>query len=85
MKNKIAAFLDRGEIRDCYDIEFLLRRGVELPILTGRQSSEFLKRLTRFKDKDFKVKLGSILESDARDYYIVNRFSYLEEKLASIA
>lgn len=36
MKNKISAFLDRGEIRDCFDIEFLLRRGVELPALTDR-------------------------------------------------
>ena len=26
MQNKIEAFLDRGEIRDCFDIEFLLRR-----------------------------------------------------------
>lgn len=33
MKNKFEAFLDRGEIRDCFDIEFLLRRGVELPAL----------------------------------------------------
>ena len=31
MKNKIAAFLDRGEIRDCFDIEFMLRRGISLP------------------------------------------------------
>ena len=83
MKNKIAAFLDRGEIRDCFDIEFLLRRGVELPVLAGKQSIEFRKKLASFKDRDFKVKLGSILEKDIRDYYIVHRFSYLEEKLGS--
>jgi hypothetical protein len=29
-ENKKAAFLNRGEIRDCFDIEFLLRRGVAL-------------------------------------------------------
>ena len=81
MKNKIEAFLDRGEIRDCFDIEFLLRRGVELPALSGRQSIEFRKKLAGFNDRDFKVKLGSILENDARNYYIVQRFSYLEEKL----
>jgi hypothetical protein len=81
MKNKIEAFLDRGEIRDCFDIEFLLRRGIELPVLAGKQSIEFRKRLAGFKDIDFKVKLGSILEDDIRNYYIVNRFSYLEEKL----
>jgi len=30
-----------------------------------------------------KVKLGSILENDIREYYFTNRFSYLEEKLAA--
>jgi hypothetical protein len=81
MKNKIDAFLERGEIRDCFDIEFLLRRGIELPDLTGRRLVVLRQKLASFKDIDFKVKLGSILESDIRNYYIVNRFSYLESKL----
>ena len=85
MKNKVAAFLDRGEIRDCFDIEFLLRRGVELPVLAGKQSIEFREKLAGFKDRDFKVKLGCILENDFRNYYIVNRFRYLEEKLGLLA
>ncbi|HUU41633.1 MAG TPA: nucleotidyl transferase AbiEii/AbiGii toxin family protein [Desulfatiglandales bacterium] len=84
MKNKIAAFIDRGEIRDCFDIEFLLRRGVELPAQAGKQLTEVQKKLASLGDIDFKVKLGSILESDIRDYYIANRFGYLEEKLASM-
>jgi len=33
MKYKIDAFFGRGEIRDCFDIEFLLRRGVNFPVL----------------------------------------------------
>ena len=82
--NKIGAFLDRGEIRDCFDIEFLLRRGVELPAQTGKQIIAFQKKISRFKDRDFKVKLGSILENDIRTYYITQRFSYLEEKLHSM-
>ncbi len=82
--NKIGAFLDRGEIRDCFDIEFLLRRGVDLPAKTGKQIIAFQKKLSRFKDRDFKVKLGSILENDIRTYYITQRFSYLEEKLHSM-
>ncbi len=82
--NKIGAFLDRGEIRDCFDIEFLLRRGVELPAKIGKQIIAFQKKLGRFKDRDFKVKLGSILENDIRTYYITQRFRYLEEKLHSM-
>ncbi len=85
MKNKIQAFLDRGEIRDCFDIEFLLRRGVSLPFRAGRESTELQKKLARLKNADFRVKLGSILEKDIRDYYVMHRFSYLEEKLASMA
>ncbi|MGD8754408.1 MAG: nucleotidyl transferase AbiEii/AbiGii toxin family protein, partial [Desulfobacterales bacterium] len=60
MENKVKAFLDRGEIRDGFDIEFLLRRGVALPVLTDRQHKVFQKKLDRFKDRDFKVTLGSI-------------------------
>ena len=74
MKNKFDAFHDRGEIRDCFDIEFLLRRGVELPAITNRQFTEFQKKLVRFKEKDFKVKLGSILENEMRKYYVEQRF-----------
>ena len=84
MKNKIQAFLYRGEIRDCFDIEFLLRRGIDLPVRSGRECVEFQKRIARFKDVDFKVKLGSILERDIRDYYVEHKFSFLEEKLAAM-
>jgi len=84
MNNKIKAFLDRGEIRDCFDIEFMLRRGVEIPLKDKGQSIAFQKKLARLKDRDFKVKLGSILESDIRGYYVTNRFRFLQEKLVSI-
>ena len=83
-KFEIEVFLDSGEIRDFFDIEFLLRRGVELPVLAGKQSIEFREKLAGFKDREFKVKLGSILENDIRNYYVVNRFRYLEEKLDSM-
>ncbi len=81
MKNKIEAMLDRCEIRDCFDIEFLLRKGINLPKLKAEQLSKLKEKLDRFKEKDFKVKLGSILENDVRKYYIENRFNYLREKI----
>ena len=84
MENKIQAFLDRGEIRDCFDIEFLVRRGVDLPVSSERVLVELRKKITRFKDIDFRVKLGSILEKDIREYYVENRFSFLEEKLVAM-
>lgn len=81
MKNKVDAFIDRGEIRDGYDIEFLLRKGIELPTMNTAQLDKFRKNLDSFNDLDFKVKLGSILESDIRDYYVSHKFEYLNEKL----
>lgn len=83
MRNKVEAFLDRGEIRDCFDIEFILRRGVSFPAMDASSLRKFRSRLNRFRDKDFKVTLGSILEPDMRNYYISRRFSYLKEKLNS--
>jgi hypothetical protein len=83
MENKINAFLDRAEIRDCFDIEFLLRRGIALPAGIGQKVDRLLKKIESFKDRDYKVKLGSILETEFREYYVANRFSYLKEKLSS--
>ena len=83
MKNKINAFLDRGEIRDCFDIEFLLRRGTTLPDGIIKESGRILQKIDGFKDRDFKVKLGSILEAEVREYYTTQRFSYLKEILSS--
>lgn len=85
MENKIHAFLARGEIRDCFDIEFLVRRGAKLPIGSGGRLVELREKMAKFKDRDFKVKLGSILEKDIRAYYIENRFSFLDAKLAAMS
>lgn len=82
MKNKIDALLERGEIRDGFDIEFLLRKGIKLPELKAEQISKLKKRINGFTEKDFKVTLGSILEGDVRTYYLENKFSYLLEKIA---
>jgi hypothetical protein len=84
MKNKIEAFLDRGEIRDCFDIEFMLRRGVDFPLTDKGRFIALQKKLRQLKDRDFKVKLGSILEDDIREYYVTHRFRFLQEKLASM-
>ena len=84
MKNKIDAFLNRGEIRDCFDIEFLLRRGVELHFKAQESFLAFQKKIDRLTGRDFKVKLGSILESDQREYYVNHGFNYLKEKITSI-
>lgn len=81
MDNKIAALITRGEIRDAFDIEFLLRKGITLPEMTMEDKSLLKKCLKSFRENDFRVKLGSILDEEIRSYYIKNHFRYLEEKL----
>lgn len=85
INNKIEAFLDRGEIRDCFDIEFMVRRGVEIPLKEEKESIALRKKITNLKEIDFKVKLGSILEDDTREYYVTHRFRFLEDILTSMA
>jgi hypothetical protein len=80
MKNKIEAALERKEIRDCFDIKFLLRRGAALSA-SGKKLEKLKDVILGFKEKDFKVTLGSILEPEARKYYITNKFSYLLDKI----
>jgi predicted nucleotidyltransferase component of viral defense system len=84
MKNKLAALMERGEIRDGFDIEFLLRLGILLPELTKNEISKLVQRIDGFKVNDFKVKLGSVVESDMRKYYIENRFSFLKQKFRAL-
>jgi hypothetical protein len=83
MGNKVQALLGRGEVRDGFDIEFLLRRGVPLPALSPEETKALRALVSNFTTRDFKVKLGSIVDPDTRRYYAANRFSFLAEKLQS--
>ena len=79
-RNKVLALVDRGEIRDAFDLEFLVRRGVT-PEPTEEELQKIINRLKEYKKRDFSVKLGSVLLPEVRDYYKSRRFSYLEEHL----
>ncbi len=83
MNNKIEALLSRKEIRDAFDIEFLLRREVVFPE-DRQKASAVLKTIQAFKKNDFYVKLGSLLSPDDRAYYRENRFAYLERYLTAL-
>jgi len=80
MKNKVKAALDRKDIRDFFDMEFLLRQGIALSC--GKEELAALKGiLANFKDYEYKVALGSLLEPDIRKYYVKNRFDYILSKI----
>ncbi len=80
MTSKIEAFLSRREIRDAYDIEFLLKKGLPLAaenaILVKLQDG-----LEKLGKKDYSVKLGSLLDASVRKYYMENGFRILKTSL----
>jgi len=81
LQNKIVSLLSHGEIRDAFDVEFFVRKGIDLN-LSEAEKKKVLKKLKGFKKRDFDVKLGGILQPELRDYYRRKRFAYLEEKFS---
>ncbi len=83
IQNKLSALFDRREIRDAFDLEFLLRNGVKLP----KKKIDFYKKILNiidgFVDIDYKVKLGSIIEKNMRDYYANNKFNFLINQIVN--
>lgn len=80
MKNKIEALISRKLIRDAFDLEFLLMRGVELPGDKAKLSKA-LQIINNFKEQEYKVTLGSILDEKDRKFHLENRFKLLKEEL----
>ena len=76
MKNKIGALLDRKEIRDVFDIEFLTRKGIDISAnyVELKKIKEIIKG---FKKRDYYVTLGSLLDDDTREYHKKDNFTYL--------
>ena len=74
------AFLDRKEIRDVFDMEFLFKRGIDIdaPIKTLEDILIGIESLTR---KDYTIKLGSLLEEEQRSYYINENFKILKSAI----
>jgi len=83
MENKVSAFLSREIIRDCFDIEFLLFKGIPLRV-NHPEASRMIKIIKNFKQQDFKVTLGSVLDSEERAFYTEKQFQFLKEELLKI-
>jgi len=77
MQAKIAAFLERKEIRDVYDMEFLLKKGIRIDA-SDQTLKKIVKTIESFTQKDYTVKLGSLLEEGQRKYYISEHFKVIQ-------
>lgn len=76
--NKLEAMLDRKEIRDAYDLEFLYKKGaLSKKDLSVVQVKKVLGILKSFTPRQYKVTLGHLLEKEERDYYVENGFKLL--------
>ena len=84
MRSKIEAFLQRKEIRDVYDMEFLIKKGVRIDI-PPKKATRILSGIAGLTRQDYNVKLCSLIEAEQRPYYRKNNFkilkAYLNEKL----
>jgi predicted nucleotidyltransferase component of viral defense system len=83
MKMKIEAFLNRKEIRDAYDLEFLIKRGIKFGA-DAKTAGRLLTGVEELGKKDFSVKLGALLPADLRKYYRQNGFKILRTELTGI-
>jgi predicted nucleotidyltransferase component of viral defense system len=77
MKAKIEAFVKRREIRDAFDMEFLLKKGIDIEA-SPQTLRKIIKMINSFTKKDYTVKLGSLLEETERKYYITENFKILK-------
>jgi predicted nucleotidyltransferase component of viral defense system len=80
MTSKIEAFLQRKEIRDAYDLEFLVKKGVQSDI-SPEKANQILIAIAALTRQDYNVKLCSLLEADQRPYYRQNNFRILKSHL----
>jgi len=77
MTSKIEAFLQRKEIRDAYDLEFLIKKGVSADI-SPEKADQVLSAIAALTRQDYNVKLCSLLEAAQRPYYRQNIFIILK-------
>ena len=77
MTAKLEAFLDRKEIRDVFDMEFLIKKGIRLKAPVA-SLQKLLKGIDALTKKDYTVRLGSLLEEEYRKYYTTENFKILK-------
>jgi predicted nucleotidyltransferase component of viral defense system len=81
MQAKIDAFLSRKEIRDVFDIEFLLKKGIEMNVPRSKLR-KILKEINKLNKNDYNVKLASLLDEGQRQYYKNENFKILKSVIS---
>ncbi|MFH1790823.1 MAG: nucleotidyl transferase AbiEii/AbiGii toxin family protein [Candidatus Omnitrophota bacterium] len=83
MKSKVETLLDRAEIRDVFDVEFLLRRGV--PLAASRKQLKNVQDIIKsLKPRDYRITLGSLLEFKDRHYFKAANFRFTLNHISNL-
>ncbi len=76
--NKVRALVGRREIRDAYDLEFLLMRGAgDFSTLNRDELEQVRSAISGFSNQDYSSKLGGLLLQEERNRITETRFSFL--------
>ena len=76
--NKVEALRSRREIRDAYDLEFLLRRGAGATRELDTSALEEIRRILRgFKPADYSSRRGTLLPAEERERVLSQRLGLL--------
>lgn len=76
MAAKTEALLGRKEIRDAFDMEFLVKKGIVIEAVP--ETRERMRAvIASFTKKDYTSKLGSLIEEEERKYYSSENFKIL--------
>lgn len=74
--SKIDALIDRKEIRDSFDIEFILKKGIKLEV-SAEKLQKARQTILSFTRNDYTAKLGPLIEEKERKYYSSENFKIL--------
>lgn len=83
MRAKIETFLFRAAIRDAFDIEFLMKKGVKAEA-SAKELDGIRGLVEKFKPDDYKTTLGSLLDFSERAYYRTANFRILLNHINSV-
>lgn len=83
LRAKVEAFLSRDEVRDLFDMEFLLKKGISFNGISAERLQKVLRGMERLRDRDYANRLGSLLEPKERAYYTKENFKILKAGIAA--
>lgn len=84
IKSKIDAFLGRDEVRDVFDIEFLLKKGIKLDGIPVEKLRKVMQNMEKLRPRDYTARLGPLLEAKERAYYSKENFKILKAAIAAV-